>query len=163
LTVCTRFAERAPVIVISARDGEVDRVAALEMGADDYLPKPFSTRELVARCRAVLRRASGARPGRGVIRGDDLEIDLDAFVARRADRPLDLTLKEMELLVVLAERPGVTVRRSELAARVWGADVGYVNRSLEVHISSLRSKLGKRPDGSDDIVTVHGVGYRFRP
>ena len=87
----------------------------------------------------------------------------DDHLARRADRPLDLTLKEMELLVALAERPGVTVRRSELAARVWGADVGYVNRSLEVHISSLRSKLGKRPDGSDDIVTVHGVGYRFRP
>jgi two-component system catabolic regulation response regulator CreB len=163
LTWCGPFAEHAPLIVISARDGVVDRVAALEMGADDYLPKPFSTRELVARCRAVLRRSGAPRRRRAPIRVADLVIDADAFTVVRGDRLVPLTTKETELLLALVERRGVTLRRAELAATVWGSDVGFVNRSLEVHISSLRTKLGRRPDGSDDIVTVHGVGYRFRP
>ncbi len=159
LTACGEFASLAPVIVISARGDEVDRVVALEMGADDYLAKPFSTRELVARCRAMLRRSRFERVSTRVF---DLVIDDDAFEVRRDGALIALTTKEHELLVALARRRGDAVRRSQLAAEVWDTDLGFVNRTLEVHVSSLRTKLGQAPDGGEYITTVHGVGYRLR-
>jgi DNA-binding response OmpR family regulator len=160
LTQCAAIAAKAPLIVISARDEEVDRVLALELGADDYLAKPFSTRELVARCRAVLRRSGTSR--RTVVRASDLDIDLDAFEVRRDGEPIELTAKETALLMVLAEHHGALVRRSKLAEEVWESPLSLVQRTIDTHVSSLRSKLGVPPDGGTYIETMHGAGYRLR-
>jgi DNA-binding response OmpR family regulator len=161
LDVCGDVARQVPVIIISARGDEADRVAALELGADDYLAKPFSTRELVARCRSVLRRAT--RTARPVVEVQDLEIDLDRFEVRRGDQRIPLTTKEVEIALCLARRVGVLVRRDELAEEVWGSHLDAVNRSIDVHVSSLRRKLGTGRDGNGYIDTVHGLGYRLRP
>jgi DNA-binding response OmpR family regulator len=161
LLLCAELAGILPIIVISARGDETDRVVALELGADDYLPKPFSTRELVARCRSVLRRSRESGPSTRVIAGD-LEIDLKDLSVNRGGESIELTTKESELLVCLAADVGRLVRRNKLASEVWDSDLGYVNRSIDVHVSSLRRKLGRRPDGSGYIDTVHGVGYRLR-
>jgi DNA-binding response OmpR family regulator len=159
LTACQELSGKVPVIVISARGDEVDRVLALELGADDYLGKPFSTRELVARCGAVLRRASGE--GRSVVRAGDLTIDCEGLVVRRGASEVELTGKEVAILVVLARHLGATVRRAQLASEVWSTDLGFVQRSIDVHISSLRNKLGTGPNGEGYIDTMHGVGYRL--
>jgi DNA-binding response OmpR family regulator len=161
LLLCAELAGVLPIIVISARGDETDRVVALELGADDYLPKPFSTRELVARCRSVLRRTREPEPTSRVISGD-LEIDVEGLAVQRAGEPIELTTKEAELLVCLATHVGRLVRRNKLASDVWDSDLGYVNRSIDVHVSSLRRKLGRRPDGSGYIDTVHRVGYKLR-
>ena len=160
LTACAEFAEQVPLIVISARGDEIDRVLALELGADDYLSKPFSTRELIARCRAVLRRTASAP--RTVVRVADLSIDLDAFEVRRDGVLIDLTGKEMALLALLARNQGMMVRRSTMATEVWNADLGFVQRSIDVHVSSLRAKIANPPDGSGYIETIRGIGYRLR-
>jgi DNA-binding response OmpR family regulator len=160
LTQCAAIASLAPLIVISARGEEVDRVLALELGADDYLAKPFSTRELVARCRAVLRRSSSSR--RNVVRAGDLDIDVDAFEVRRDGEPIELTSKETALLMVLADHQGALVRRSKLAEDVWESPLSLVQRTIDTHVSSLRAKLGSPPDGGSYIETMHGAGYRLR-
>ena len=161
LGLCSELARVVPLIVISARGDEADRVAALELGADDNLAKPFSTRELIARCHSVLRRGARATARPRVIAGD-LVVDLDAYRVSRADVLIALTTKETELMMCLAENIGRPVRRHELAERVWGTALGYVSRSLDVHMSSLRQKLGRGPTGDGYIDTVHGVGYRLR-
>ena len=160
LGLCRELAAIVPVIVLSARGDEADRVAALELGADDYVPKPFFPRELVARCHSVLRRHQRPVPSRQVVSGD-LVVDLEAFRVTRSDELVVLTTKEIQLLVCLAEQVGRAVRRDELAGRVWGTAIGFVSRSLDVHISSLRQK--RRPDGDAYIDTVHGIGYRLQP
>jgi DNA-binding response OmpR family regulator len=160
LTLCAAIAAKAPLIVISARGEEVDRVLALELGADDYLAKPFSTRELIARCRAVLRRSG--TPRRTVVRAGDLDIDVDAFEVRRDGEPIELTAKETALLMVLAEHQGALVRRSKLAEEVWESPLSLVQRTIDTHVSSLRGKLGVPPDGGTYIETMHGAGYRLR-
>ena len=160
LDVCGEFAAHAPLIVISARGDEVDRVVALELGADDYLSKPFSTRELVARCRAVLRRSHREVT---TTRVRDLELDSAAFEVRRDGEAIALTTKELELLFALSRNAGDAIRRTQLALEVWGADLDLVSRTLEVHVSSLRTKLGPGPDGAEYISTVHGIGYRLHP
>jgi DNA-binding response OmpR family regulator len=159
LAVCARLSELAGLVVISARDEEADRVAALELGADDYLAKPFGLRELVARCRSVLRRTR-RQPG-AVVRTGDLEIDLERYEARHAGQPVPLTTKELGLLVALARRPGCLVRREDLAEEVWGAGLWPVNRSIDVHMSSLRRKLGDSPRHPRHVQTVHGLGFRL--
>jgi DNA-binding response OmpR family regulator len=160
LDVGASLAALSPVVVISDRLDEADRVAALEAGADDFLTKPYGSRELVARCRSVLRRRRGpSRPS--VVRTGDLEIDLERYEARQGDRTLDLTTKELSLLVALARRPGELVRREQLAEEVWGAGVWSVNRSLDVHISALRRKLGDSTHRPRYIQTVHGLGFRL--
>jgi len=161
LELCRELAAVVPIIVISARGDEADRVVALELGADDYLAKPFSTRELVARCRSVLRRADGQAP-RSAVTAADLVIDLDAYRVTRGGAVIPLTTKETELMMCLAEQVGRVVRRHELAEKVWGSSLVFVDRSLDVHMSSLRSKLGRRPDGDGYIDTVHGIGYRLQ-
>lgn len=160
LALCAELSGTVALIVISARGDEADRVAALELGADDYLAKPFSPRELIARCHSVLRR--GQRSSGRKIVCLDLIIDADAYRVSRGEQLIPLTTKETELMICLAEHAGKPVRRHDLAERVWGTSLGYVTRSLDVHMSSLRTKLGRRPDGAGYIDTVHGVGYRLQ-
>ena len=159
LSMCASIAGQAPLIVISARGEEVDRVVALELGADDYLSKPFSTRELIARCRAVLRRSGPSQ--RSVVHTADLDVDLDAFEVRRAGEAIELTGKEMALLALLAQHQGALVRRSFIANEVWDSPLSLVQRTIDTHVSSLRAKLGSPPDGSVYIETMHGAGYRL--
>jgi DNA-binding response OmpR family regulator len=142
LEICHEVAAAAPVIVISARGEEVDRVTALELGADDYLSKPFGSRELVARCRSVLRRAGSIT---NCVRVDDLAFDLDRLEVTCGGERVALTTKELELALAIAARRGGVVRREELAEEVWGAGRWTVARTLDVHMSSLRRKLD--PDG----------------
>jgi len=162
LEICAALAALRALVVISGRAEESDRVAALELGADDYLTKPFGSRELVARCRSVLRRRRSAPPG-GVVQVGGLEVDVERYEARLDQRPLELTTKELALLVALARRIGDLVRREQLAEEVWGAGVWSVNRSLDVHMSSLRRKLGDSPHHPRYIQTVHGLGFRLLP
>ncbi len=158
-----REASRVPVIMLTARGEEVDRIVGLEMGADDYLPKPFNPRELAARIRAVLRRID--RPqGEGageVLTVGDLTLDLGARTARRDGTEIQLTGVEFSLLEVLVRRAGSVVERDELSRQVLGRRASAFDRSLDVHLSNLRKKLGARPDGTERIKTVRGVGYQY--
>jgi DNA-binding response OmpR family regulator len=150
-----------PIIMLTAKVDEVDRVVGLEMGADDYIVKPFSPKELVARVRAVLRRARSPAPGgAAVLRVGALTLDAERHVATVAERPLALTPKEFDLLQTLMEAAGRVLSREQLLARVWG----YANaeeiesRTVDVHVRRLRAKLG---DEGRRIATVTGVGYRL--
>jgi DNA-binding response OmpR family regulator len=158
--VCRRLRDRTsvPIIVVSARSEEVDRVTLLEMGADDYVVKPFGFRELVARIRAVLRRAGVAEPpvpDRLELGG--LTIDTRTHVVIFDGAVIDLTPKEYDLLVFLAEDPGSLRTRDQILRAVWDENWWGSTKTLDVHIASLRRKLGS----SDLIVTVRGVGYRM--
>jgi two-component system response regulator MtrA len=146
-----------PILILTARDEEVDRVIGLELGADDYLTKPFSPRELVARVRAVLRRAEPAPPESRVIEVGALQVDLRTRSATFAGSPLALRTLEFELLSELARNAGNVVKRDRLLDRVWGLSFAGGTRTVDVHVAQLRKKLG-RPDL---IQTVRGVGYRF--
>ncbi len=155
-----------PVIFLTARDGEVDRVVGLELGADDYVTKPFSTRELVARVRAVLRRAAerrGAAEGAGgdeIVAGE-LVIDLRRHEVRVGGRPVALTPKEFQLLAYLARHAGQALSRNRLLDEVWGRDFYGDPRIVDVHIRHLREKVEEEPGNPRHIKTVRGVGYRF--
>jgi two-component system response regulator MtrA len=146
-----------PILILTARDEEVDRVIGLELGADDYLTKPFSPRELVARVRAVLRRAEPAPPEAPVLEVGELRVDMRARRATFAGSPLALRTLEFELLAELARNPGHVVRRDRLLDRVWGVSFAGGTRTVDVHVAQLRKKLG-RPGL---IQTVRGVGYRL--
>lgn len=152
---------RLPVILLTARSGESDRVEGLEAGADDYVAKPFSPRELVARVRAVLRRSGGAR-GASILRVGDLEIDLHGHGVTRAGRAIDLTATEFSLLQHMAEHAGQALGREELIRGVWGYDFDGDARTVDVHIRHLREKLEDDPGRPSRIETVRGVGYRLR-
>jgi DNA-binding response OmpR family regulator len=148
--------------MLTARGEEMDRVLGLELGADDYVTKPFSGVELAARIRAVLRRGSEApAPASPVLEGGDVRLDLDTHAATRAGEPLDLTVKEFELLRVLLEHAGKLVRREELVHEVWDPAWFGSTKTLDVHISALRKKLGDDPAAPRYIHTVRGVGFRF--
>ena len=146
-----------PILILTARDEEVDRIIGLELGADDYLTKPFSPRELVARVRAVLRRAEPARLESSGLEVGDLRLDLRTRSATVADEPLALRTLEFELLAELARNPGHVVRRDRLLDRVWGISFAGGTRTVDVHVAQLRKKLG-RPGL---IQTVRGIGYRL--
>ena len=155
LEVCRRIQaeRRVPVIMLTARDAETDLVIGLSVGADDYVTKPFSPRELVARIRAVLRRAADATEGK-VLRHRGLELDPATHRVRRDGTAVHLTPTEFELLAHLLARPGVVFTRDQLLVDVWGYADGAGPRTVDSHVRSLRRKLG------DDVVrTVHGVGY----
>jgi DNA-binding response OmpR family regulator len=156
-----RKAQRTPVIMLTARTEESDRVVGLELGADDYIPKPFSPRELVARVRAVLRRAKpAAKDEEEVLVHGELQIDPRHRTVERAGRRVDLTALEFDLLYALAGAPGRVFSRDELLDRVWGQDFTGVDRVVDVHVSNLRQKLATV--GADAmLVTVRGVGYKF--
>jgi DNA-binding response OmpR family regulator len=148
-----------PIIMLTARTGEADRVAGLDMGADDYVTKPFSLRELSARVRAVLRRRNGqAGPANAVFDGRHLRADFDAVSITVDGEPVRLTRREFELLKYLVENRNRVLSRDRLLERVWGYDRFVETRSVDVHVGRLRAKLG--PAGAQ-IETVVGLGYRF--
>ncbi|HVO11970.1 MAG TPA: response regulator transcription factor [Vicinamibacteria bacterium] len=149
---------RLPIIIVSARAEEIDRVLGLEMGADDYVVKPFSMKELAARAKAALRRAeAGALPQAGY-RDENWEIEFDAYVVRYRGEELRLTHKEFELFRHMVERPGRVVTRERLLERIWGWDAEIDVRSIDAHIRRLRQKLGP---ARHHVETIVGVGYRF--
>jgi DNA-binding response OmpR family regulator len=159
LDLCRRLRDGGdvPILILTARDEEADRVIGLELGADDYLTKPFSPRELVARVRAVLRRAEPGPPDSRVVEVGALRVDLRTRSASFAGSSLALRTLEFELLAELARNAGQVVRRDRLLDRVWGISFAGGTRTVDVHVAQLRKKLG-RPDL---IQTVRGVGYRL--
>jgi DNA-binding response OmpR family regulator len=162
LEVCRRIRQtsRVPVLMLTARGDETDRVVGLELGADDYIAKPFSPRELLARLRAVLRRArpEGAAAGERVAAGD-IVIDVPSREVRLRGEPVELTGLEFDILLALARRPGRVVPRESLLAQAGRADVTVGERTVDVHISHLRQKLRDDPRVPRLIKTVRGVGY----
>jgi DNA-binding response OmpR family regulator len=166
LEVCRRLRALAPVpvILLTARGDENDRVIGLELGADDYVAKPFSTKELVARVRAVLRRSGGplaaSAPGPGVLRDDDLVVDVAAHQVTLAGATLAITPREFELLVFLMRQPRRAFRREELLAEVWGYRYGDPS-TVTVHVRRIREKVEPDPSRPVRIATVMGVGYRW--
>jgi len=150
-----RTKSNVPILMLTARDEEPDRVAGLELGADDYLTKPFSPRELVARMKAVLRRTDG-RSAEDVLTLGDVMLNRDAREVTVEERPVDLTTKEFDLLATLLENPGIVISRDQLLDRVWGMTYPGGTRTVDVHVAQLRRKLG-RPEL---IRTVRGAGYK---
>jgi two-component system response regulator CpxR len=156
-----------PVLMLSARGEEIDRIVGLQIGADDYLPKPFNPHELVARIQAILRRAQGRKglreelADREVIEMGDLQLDKNTWEVRRVGQLLSLTSLEFTLLEVLLRAVGRVLTRDELARKVLERPYDPLDRSLDMHVSNLRKKLGKNPDGTDRIRSIRGVGYLF--
>jgi len=155
--LCRAIRERSglPIVILTARDEEVDRVTGLELGADDYVPKPFSPRELVARVRAVLRRVD-PMPDEGIAALGDVVVDRPAHAVTVAGDPVELTAKEFELLAYFAEHSGIVLTRERLLDRVWGLEFPGGTRTVDVHVAQLRRKLA-RPDL---IKTIRGAGYK---
>ena len=157
--VCRRVraSSAVPVIMLTARDEETDRVVGLELGADDYVPKPFSPRELVARVRAVLRRTRPQREAAERLSRGSVELRRDAREAWRAGIALDLTMKEFDLLACFLENAGLALTREQLLERVWGLEFPGGTRTVDQHVAQLRAKL----DGALTIETLRGVGYKL--
>jgi DNA-binding response OmpR family regulator len=157
--VCREIRSRSkvPVLFLTARDDEVDRILGLELGADDYLVKPFSPRELVARVRAILRRTREGPAPQEVVTVGDVEVDLRRREARQGGRAVALTTREFDLLAFLANNLGLALSRQQLLDGVWGTDWYGDERTVDVHVAQLRKKLGAELP----LATVWGVGYRF--
>ena len=163
LDVCRalRKESAAPIIMVTARVEETDRLIGLELGADDYISKPFSPREVVARVRAVLRRTEGEPTRTEILVAEDLTIDLTKHSARLKDRELDLTPTELDLLAVLMQNPGRAFTRLQLLDRVQGEAFDGYERTIDAHIKNLRQKIERDPKNPRYILTVFGVGYKF--
>jgi DNA-binding response OmpR family regulator len=157
-----RRGQATPIILLTARVAETDKVVGLELGADDYVTKPFGMQELVARIRAVLRRAAPAA-ATAVLRAGDLALDRATREVTVADRPVSLTPSEFELLATLLEAPGRVFTREQLLERSQGGDYEGVERTIDVHIRNLRRKIEPDPSRPRYIETVFGVGYRCSP
>lgn len=157
-----RKADETPIIMLTARVEDTDRIIGLELGADDYVTKPFSPREVVARVKAVLRRAGkGASPSK-YIEIKDLVIDADSFKVKQSDEVLELTRTEFAILQALAEHPGKVFSRLQLLDASQGEAFEGYERTIDAHIKNLRSKLGDKAESPTYIETVFGVGYRFK-
>ena len=157
-----RKQSRIPVLILTARGDDVDRIVGLEIGADDYLPKPFNPRELMARVRAILRRAHGDTQAAGEkVSVGDVELDPASRVVRRAGDPVELTSVEFALLEALMRAAGQVVTRETLAQNVLGRRFMPYDRSIDVHVSKLRRKLGDQSADAERIKTIRGVGYVF--
>lgn len=161
-----RLRSNVPVIMVTARDSEIDKVVGLEIGADDYVTKPYSSRELIARIRAVLRR--GGEPEfeeeqleEDVLRGGRVVMDVERHVVTVDDEPVSMPLKEFDLLEYLLRNSGRVLTRGQLIDRVWGADYVGDTKTLDVHIKRLRSKIEVHPSRPKHLVTVRGLGYKF--
>jgi two-component system alkaline phosphatase synthesis response regulator PhoP len=163
LDVCRALRRESdvPVIMLTARVEETDRLIGLELGADDYITKPFSPRELVARVRAVLRRVRGGVHQPGIIRAGDLEIDLEGHRVTRAGETIRLTRTEFNVLAILAQHPGQTFTRAQLLDRLHGVVYDGFDRSVDAHVKNLRRKLEPDPAEPRYVLTVYGVGYKF--
>ena len=162
--VCRRVRARSdlPIVMLTARGDDLDRILGLELGADDYLPKPFNPRELVARLRAVLRRRRGEAAGSGgVARFGRLEIDRDAREARVDGEPRELTSHQFALLCALADRPGHVLSRDDLMRAVRGSQLEAFDRSIDVHVSRIRAAIEDDPKKPRRVITVRGTGYVF--
>jgi len=153
---------RLPILMVTARNQDIDKVMGLDLGADDYLTKPFSLPELLARVRALLRRTQAAAPSLlENLEFGGVRLDFVRYTAARHSEPVHLTAKEFALLQYLATYPGETIRRDVLLDRVWGEEVHVTNRTVDTHVSSLRNKLEPDPSRPRYLLTVHGVGYKF--
>jgi two-component system response regulator RegX3 len=159
-----RRTSRTPVVMLTARGEELDRVLGLELGADDYVTKPFSAAELAARVRAVLRRTDAGpsdETSGAVLEAGDVRVDLARHEATVGGEPVELTVKEFDLLRMLLERAGTVVKREQLIREVWDTSWFGSTKTLDVHVSALRRKLGDDPSEPRYIHTVRGVGFRF--
>ena len=164
--VCRRIRAQSqtPLIMLTARTEETDRVVGLEIGADDYVTKPFSVRELVARVRAHLRRANAPARNTGErLLCDDLVVDLGQHTLSRAGKPVAVSRREFQLLATFLQRRGLALSRRELLRLAWGDDSFIDERTVDVHVRWLREKIEVEPSSPRYIQTVRGVGYRFRP
>ncbi|RJK97737.1 response regulator transcription factor [Vallicoccus soli] len=164
--VCRQLRTRSqvPVIMLTAKDSEVDKVVGLELGADDYVTKPFSSRELVARMRAVMRRGGEAEePDAGALEAGPVRMDVDRHVVTVGGETVQMPLKEFELLEMLLRNAGRVLTRMQLIDRVWGSDYVGDTKTLDVHVKRLRSKVEPDPASPKHLVTVRGLGYKFEP
>ncbi|WP_030924415.1 response regulator transcription factor [Streptosporangium amethystogenes] len=164
--VCRSLRQRSnvPVIMLTAKDSEIDKVVGLELGADDYVTKPFSSRELVARIRAVLRRQGDVEElESAVLAAGPVRMDVDRHTVAVRGEPVQLPLKEFELLEVLLRNAGRVLTRGQLIDRVWGADYVGDTKTLDVHVKRLRAKVESDPSNPRCILTVRGLGYKFDP
>ena len=156
-----RKASNVPIVMLTARGDESDRIAGLELGADDYITKPFSPKELVARVRAVLRRADVASLPAEMLRAGDVTIDVPRMSVRVKERAVELTPTEFQLLVTLARAPGRVFTRAQLLDAVHGVAFESYERAIDAHVKNIRRKLEPDPREPRYLLTVHGVGYRF--
>ncbi|MCU1646059.1 MAG: response regulator transcription factor [Nocardia sp.] len=165
--VCKQLRARGsvPVIMVTARDSEIDKVVGLELGADDYVTKPYSSRELIARIRAVLRRGVGDEADSGsetsVLEAGPVRMDVDRHTVQVNGKPVTLPLKEFDLLEYLLRNSGRVLTRGQLIDRVWGADYVGDTKTLDVHVKRLRSKIEGDPAKPEHLVTVRGLGYKL--
>ncbi len=161
--VCRRLRQRStvPIIMVTARDAEIDKVVGLELGADDYVTKPFSHRELVARVRAVLRRGHDVELMPDVIEAAGVRMDVERHEVWVDGRPVRLALKEFELLEMLLRNAGRVMTRGQLIDRIWGADYVGDTKTLDVHVKRLRGKIESDPANPALLLTVRGLGYKF--
>jgi two-component system response regulator RegX3 len=168
IDVCRELRRRTdvPIIMVTAKSAEIDTVVGLEVGADDYVTKPYRLRELVARMRAVLRRRQAGGDNRvgdplDVVKIGDIELDTASHEVRVRDEMVNLPLKEFELLALLMENAGRVLPRSTLIDRVWGSDYVGDTKTLDVHVKRLRSKIEEDPSSPSRIVTIRGLGYKY--
>ncbi|MQY13099.1 Sensory transduction protein regX3 [Streptomyces sp. RB5] len=164
--VCRQLRSRSnvPVIMVTAKDSEIDKVVGLEIGADDYVTKPFSSRELVARIRAVLRRRGEPEEAApAALEVGPVRMDVDRHVVTVGGAKVDLPLKEFDLLEMLLRNAGRVLTRMQLIDRVWGADYVGDTKTLDVHVKRLRAKIEPDPGAPRFLVTVRGLGYKFEP
>jgi two-component system alkaline phosphatase synthesis response regulator PhoP len=162
--VCRELRARAnptPVVMLTARSQETEKVLGLELGADDYVTKPFSITELLARVRAVLRRAGGRTSGLETCRIGDIEIDFRTHQAHRAGQRIEFTAREFDLLRYLVAHTGQVVTREQILNQVWGYEESPTTRTIDNFVAKLRQKIEKLPHEPEHILTVHGAGYKF--
>ncbi|HZK32809.1 MAG TPA: response regulator transcription factor [Corynebacterium sp.] len=159
-----RQTSNVPVIMVTARDSEIDKVVGLEIGADDYVTKPYSSRELIARIRAVLRRGGEEEENtveEQVLEGGRVRMDVERHIVTVAGDPVPMPLKEFDLLEYLMRNAGRVLTRGQLIDRIWGADYVGDTKTLDVHVKRLRSKIEEEPSRPRQLVTVRGLGYKF--
>jgi DNA-binding response OmpR family regulator len=156
-----RRTTNVPIVVLTARAEEADRIVGLELGADDYVTKPFSPKELVARVRAVMRRTAAHGPTQEVLRSADVEVDLPRMRVTVGDRRVELTPTEFQLLATLVRDPGRVFTRAQLLDAVRGVAIESYERAIDAHVKNIRRKIEPTPGKPRYLLTVHGVGYRF--